>query len=511
MRTNGTFSKGLVLALVIALFPSFAFSATKITPGSSCKTFKQKTIYQNKTYTCVKSGKKLVWDKGVSLKDFLEEKIPVDKAGDSCFVIGKKIMKDGVGLECRAGANSSKIYYSYSEIPKEFVNTSVSEDIATCRIADARLKVVQNLASIAYPAKPQDQNFTSQSRVTVAIMAIDFTNAVGTYSPVDEINAIIKESEEWTNWYTNGRLKIDWVSSNKWVRAPEISSEYDWTHPSSNVGGPDNNQQSIGASLVKIADANIDLSNVQEIYFMYPRDITKIKDSVNFTNDFQTSKGLKRLGVFARSQWIDNSNIDVATWLMHENIHRFGYAQHSPAYPGMFSLAYSDNSKSIDLWDRIVLDWLKPADIYCASLESLNSEQITLVPQEREQNGYKGVAIRLNNHKLLILESHRRDKWSPLFSDGLFGVTAMVVNTNFDTDRSGEWSRDDGKGIKFSRTANFIQFTQYNHGNYIPGLMPVDAWQMNYLLYPGENFIYGGVKVSFISSGDNDTLKVEKL
>jgi hypothetical protein len=39
----------------------------------------------------------------------------------------------------------------------------------------------------------------------------------------------------------------------------------------------------------------------------------------------------------------------------------------------------------------------------------------------------------------------------------------------------------------------------------------VDAWSMNYLLYPGESFTFEGVKISFTSSGDNDTLKVEKL
>ena len=86
----------------------------------------------------------------------------------------------------------------------------------------------------------------------------------------------------------------------------------------------------------------------------------------------------------------------------------------------------------------------------------------------------------------------------------------MVIDTNFDTDRSGEWSLDDGKGVKYSRTANFLQFTQYDHGSYTPGPM-IDAWSMNYLLYPGENFTYEGVKVSFTISGDNDTLKVEKL
>ncbi|CAN1497687.1 hypothetical protein MCERE8_00408 [Candidatus Nanopelagicaceae bacterium] len=64
MQTRGPFAKGLLIALAIVLIPVTAVSAQKITPGSSCKVFKQKVVYQNKAYTCIKSGTKLVWNKG---------------------------------------------------------------------------------------------------------------------------------------------------------------------------------------------------------------------------------------------------------------------------------------------------------------------------------------------------------------------------------------------------------------------------------------------------------------
>ncbi|HEY3293253.1 MAG TPA: hypothetical protein VGJ85_06450 [Candidatus Nanopelagicaceae bacterium] len=51
-----------------ALVADVAYSATKITPGTTCKVFKSKVVYLNKTYTCIKSGKKLVWSKGVIVK-----------------------------------------------------------------------------------------------------------------------------------------------------------------------------------------------------------------------------------------------------------------------------------------------------------------------------------------------------------------------------------------------------------------------------------------------------------
>ena len=58
----------LIFIVVLSLIPVSAISAQKITPGSTCKVLNQKIIYQNKTYTCTKSGKKLVWNKSVVLK-----------------------------------------------------------------------------------------------------------------------------------------------------------------------------------------------------------------------------------------------------------------------------------------------------------------------------------------------------------------------------------------------------------------------------------------------------------
>jgi hypothetical protein len=68
MRVKGNLPKGLLIALALALIPLTAVSAQKITPGSTCKVLNQKAVYSKKTYTCIKSGKKLVWNKGVSVQ-----------------------------------------------------------------------------------------------------------------------------------------------------------------------------------------------------------------------------------------------------------------------------------------------------------------------------------------------------------------------------------------------------------------------------------------------------------
>ena len=58
----------MAFALILSLFLPTSNSAQKITAGASCKTLNKKTNYQNKTYTCIKKGTKLVWNKGVAVK-----------------------------------------------------------------------------------------------------------------------------------------------------------------------------------------------------------------------------------------------------------------------------------------------------------------------------------------------------------------------------------------------------------------------------------------------------------
>ena len=65
MRIKVLVARSLLVALALTLIPAFAISAPKVTPGATCNANKQSVTYLKKTYTCVKSGKRLVWNKGV--------------------------------------------------------------------------------------------------------------------------------------------------------------------------------------------------------------------------------------------------------------------------------------------------------------------------------------------------------------------------------------------------------------------------------------------------------------
>jgi hypothetical protein len=201
-------------------------------------------------------------------------------------------------------------------------------------------------------------------------------------------------------------------------------------------------------------------------------------------------------------------------------LHAWGIKQHAPALPAVLSINTGSNGpgQSLITWDAMILDWAKPEEVWCSELTALNTSEVTLSPLEREQKGMKAAMVKLSASRVLVMESHRKDKWGK-FIAGTYGVTAYIVDTRFDTDRSGEYAgTDDFKGIKFTRAANYIEFP-FNHGDYRAerfspqtgeswGIVPY--FNKNYFLYEGESFTFEGVTVKLVKSGDNDTIQISK-
>jgi len=65
-----------LLAMALCLAPLSQASAATAKAGGSCTKLKTTSIVKDKKYTCIKSGKKLVWDKGVLVKALVTKPKP---------------------------------------------------------------------------------------------------------------------------------------------------------------------------------------------------------------------------------------------------------------------------------------------------------------------------------------------------------------------------------------------------------------------------------------------------
>lgn len=93
----------VAVALVIAPFPQANAATAKA--GATCPKLKATSIVKGKKFTCIKSGKKLVWDKGVLVKATVTKPSPTSNSSSPSLICPKLDSADQSGiLQSRANA-----------------------------------------------------------------------------------------------------------------------------------------------------------------------------------------------------------------------------------------------------------------------------------------------------------------------------------------------------------------------------------------------------------------------
>lgn len=93
----------LVIALCAAPIPQASAATAKA--GATCIKFKATSIVKGKKFTCIKSGKKLVWDKGVTVKATVTKPSPTSNSSTPLLICPKPDSADQSGIsQVRANA-----------------------------------------------------------------------------------------------------------------------------------------------------------------------------------------------------------------------------------------------------------------------------------------------------------------------------------------------------------------------------------------------------------------------
>jgi hypothetical protein len=526
--------RALPIILSILLLATAAQAATAPKAGSACKKAGQTITASGKKFTCVKSGKKLVWNKGVATATPLRTpvataspeptvtasatptptKTPEPKplvAGDPCLVIGTTVNNSAGYLECRDVANNQKKYFQLSNSIADLPAQTSPLPFETCRVPDQRTSKISQEA-IAYPITWSPLKRTGP--IKVLFIPFDFSDFPGSGNPTAIYSQDMSKFKEWIKWYSNGMRSVQIETSEKWIRASQPSNAY-----AEYLGHAKSSNSIAFEMLLKDSENVFDYTGIDAVFLIFPPEIKTFPTESTRSAGILTNKGRMNIGIYATGSSLFYQKQELWFWLTHELLHAWGIAQHAPANPGTLHISTGTPGpgQSLISWDAMTLDWAKKEDLWCTNLSNLSSSEVTLVPMEREQQGVRAAMINLAPSRTLIIESHRKDKWGK-FSAGTYGVTAYIVDTRFNTDRSGENNgTDDFKGTKYTRAANFIEFN-VNHGPYRSQWYStegqdfgiINLFSKNYFLYEGESFTFEGVTVKLVKSGDNDTIQISK-
>ena len=511
-----TLRRFTIFALVASLiYPISASAAVK--PGDLCKKIGITSTVKNMKYTCIKSGKKLLWDNGVLINKPTSSATPSPKFkdGDSCSSVGQQIKNNEGILECRNVANKKLKFFQLSLSPAAPGFATSPEDLETCRAPDMRTTKSPGIEAIAYPvtSAASPPNIPITGKVKVAIIPIDFSDVPGTGSPSEIIDPEIKKVNEWVKQFSNGKMTYEIQTSKKWIRASKDSSEYVWFHPGPVEKNPlpgakvgtIRTPSEIAEDLMASAQESFDYTDLKVVLFVYPKNVVNIWDAVTAYGGIQTNKGYIGAQINATGAWLYRKKMPIWSWFIHENLHPHGLAGHAPSDGSPFGLMTNQAGSSLvlDAWDQLILDWQIADQFYCVSVGKLEKATIKLSPLERDEIGTKAIMVRLASHEVLVIESRRRDKWSSGQTDwaglpvGFYGLLVYKVDTTKDSNR-----------VETGGFADFISNPAVSHGTFRGSYAP--PFDANRIIYEGETLVTNGVSITLTKSGDHDQVTISK-
>lgn len=476
--------KYIATFLTVVLLVSLGFPAdAAVKAGTTCSKLGAISTYLGKKFTCIKSGKTFVWDKGVALQTSL--KSPTSKSSTVTASVEQNI----------------------SFLPSP-------EPLNTCRVPDARTHKDVVTEAIAYPVNLSGthQTIPNKGHIKVAIIPIDFPDVVGNESPAQIINPIIDKTNIWLKQFSNGKTVYDFQMVNKWVRAAKNSNFYIWKHPGhpnnplpGAISGPDRSATEIATELMGYAQKDFDYRNLNIVFFIYPKNIINIYDAMTQFSDVETNVGNVHIQINATGAWSYlPQNSPIWSWFIHENMHPTGIAGHAPNDGSPFSVMtnQSGNSLVLNSWDQAILDWQADDEIYCVSLENLFTREIPINSIDNEQlTGTKAIFIRINSHEVLVIESRRNAYWSNGFEGSrpfppnFSGLLVYKVDTSIDKNR-------------VSDSGGFAELQLIPGNQSGQDYSPQNLY--NYLIKIGQTLNVAGVSISLAKSARYDTVLLKK-
>jgi hypothetical protein len=572
----------LSLALALALIPITAGSAQKVTPGASCKVLNQKVIYLKKTFTCVKSGKKLNWNKGLAVKKPTPTPTPTPTKFNSlvnteCDKVGSKVPISGGILRCRwqGGASSKGIWtpmpdnkistsasnnykvtpaanqacersgdtfdvtagylecrwiagkklqwIKINTVKQVFVNKVSPQGIDICKLQnkDVNIKQGDPRSNGLRAGFPFDNTFKhgvyTKGVNEVLVVGIDFPELRGDNNLKETMAEDKKWMQDWYRYFSNDQSKFNVTTIDYWINAPRSALSYVKTGNDANSASSNRFLALASQQFVDLITLEIDLRKFNTVYMIFPEGETNFDMDLVVRNErFKIKEGEKNLNFFGWGH--DNELMETLRWsyYVHETLHDFDIIGHAPGNGWPFGIFTNQSGISLaaNPYEQFLLDWLPENQIYCQDVKTLTSVTISLSPLEREDRQTKMAIIKLSPTRAIVIESHGIDKWSSFnkgdraFPPGFYSVMAYVV----DLDKTAAPPvTADGRSLSNEEYAWAIwQKVEGGPSTGFGSVIGMRPDMFNMVAVLGDSFVIDGVRITFVGTGDYETIEISK-
>ena len=382
MRFKRRLTKGLLVALVLTLIPITAFSAQKITSGSTCKVYKQKVTNQNKVYTCIKSGKKLVWNKGIAV---------VQPASTSTPIAPFTISSKSIGIE------SCKLKY-------------------------------QNQWETGFGFPRSSHRLPNSGQIKAIFIFVDFPDAPGTDHPAEVAKSYFDKFNGFYKSVSYGKVSFSYSVPDRYFRIDKPSNSYRMNMKKGELN-PD--PSAYFQDALKAADPIVDFSGFDVVYVIPSNTNREISYGPSFpmgpgNETLKTNEKVFYSGAVAGTDSRLQENSYEWVWLAHETGHLFGLehpwrVQSTPqgattigpevAIWDLMLAMWKNSPQAHEFlgWTRLLLSWISDEQVNCQDISSLSGTDLKfrLTPIELNTPDEKLAVIRINETTALVMEVRR--------------------------------------------------------------------------------------------------------
>jgi M6 family metalloprotease-like protein len=383
----------LALSLLVGVAPQIATAAVKA--GATCAKLKSTTTVSGYKYTCIKSGKKLVWSKGTKV------------------------------------AATPKPTATPTPTPTPTV-ISTSESIDSCRIKDASNPEIGQYGGALYGGFiDKNRPVPSSGTVTWYLVPIDFIDLKGESDWRSRVDIQMKLLTEYYDTVSYGKLKIQWKVYDGWITLPGGQANY-----AINQSGDYISTEIFWKSTIETIDPNIDFTGVQVVNFILPKAQTAVKESAQgfpWTGDINKyNSSESKLSEFSvPGIFFEASHRTYWSYWAHEYGHTLGLphiagSRFASAFHPYDLMGDQDARRELSGWTRFaVTSWIEDKWVYCKSKENINSELVYITDLNSRGDGNKLIIIPVSSTKVLIAESRVKTKFVgasniPGRTDGVF-------------------------------------------------------------------------------------------